>query len=141
MGKRVSTRRIKKNRHYTYDSAGMALGITSSTVRSWVKGGLCAMTDGKPHYILGEALIEFLDRRLPKSAGPMPIDQMYCLPCRSRKAPLGGMVDYIPVTDNRGRLVGLCESCERPIHRFVSKSDLLGFSKIFEVAMGGNPQA
>ena len=35
MGKRVSTRKVKKHRHYTYEGAAEILGVSAQTVRSW----------------------------------------------------------------------------------------------------------
>jgi len=141
MVKRVSTRRIRKNRHYTYDSAGTALGLSPATVRSWRVAGLNVMASCKPHYILGEALIEFVEQRQPKRAGSMPLDKMYCFSCRARTTPLGGMVDYVATTDMTGRLVGLCERCEHPVHRFVSVADLADFHDIYDVAIKPRSQA
>ncbi len=133
MARRVSTRRIKKHRHYTYQTAADALGRTPHTVRLWRKRGLQVMAASTPHYILGAALIEFVDQRQAKPMGKMALDQMYCTSCRQRQTPLGAMVDYIPTTDTRGRLVGLCSACERPMHRFAGKADLVKFSDFYEI--------
>ena len=66
MAKRVSTRKIKKHRLYTYDEAGGALGITPHTVSSWRSAGLPVMTASKPHYILGAELINYLEKKQAK---------------------------------------------------------------------------
>lgn len=82
MAKRVSTRGIKKDRLYTYEGAADVVSVTSQTVRSWRSEGLAVLTDKKPHFILGEALIEFLERRQKRKSFRMREDQLFCLTCR-----------------------------------------------------------
>ena len=133
MAKRVSTRRIKKHRLYTYIEAGDALGVTPQTVRSWRSGGLQVMATSKPHYILGDALIVFVNSRQTKRRSQPRLDQMLCFTCNVPKRPMGGMVDYIPITEARGRLTGFCEDCEGRIHRFAGMASLDKFEGIFEI--------
>jgi len=133
MAKRVSTRRIKKHRLYSYDEAGGALGVTPNTVRSWRAGGLDVMTASTPHYILGAELIRYLEDKQAKKSVKMGLDQMYCFKCKTPQKPLWSMVDYIPANDKRGRLKGLCEGCERGLQRFVGKGDLSKFEQIYEI--------
>lgn len=135
MAKRVSTRKIKKHRLYTYDEAGGALGITSHTVRSWRTAGLHVMTASKPHYILGAELISYLEKKQAKRSVKLGLDQMYCFKCKAPQTPLWAMVDYIPINDTRGRLTGLCQACEGGLQRFVGKGDLDKFERIYDVAI------
>jgi hypothetical protein len=137
MGKRVSTRKIKKHRLYTYDEAGGALGVASHTVRSWRSGGLQIMAAGVPHYILGAELIRHVEDRQAKKSVQMGLDQMYCFKCKSPQKPLWSMVDYIPINDTRGRLTGLCGACEGGLQRFVGKGDLERFGQIYEITIKG----
>ena len=134
MDKNVSTRRIKKDRLYTYQEAGDLMGVTGDTVRRWARLGLNVMTAAKPHYILGEALIAFvLEKQARRRLKPC-LSTMYCFTCRERRKPLGVMVDYIPINETRGRLTGLCEVCEKSIHRFVGKASLVEFDGIYDIA-------
>lgn len=133
MAKRVSTRRIKKHRLYSYDEAGVALGVTPQTVRSWRAGGLDVMTASTPHYILGAELIQYLANKQAKRAVKMGLDQMYCFKCKTPQNPLWAMVDYIPINDTKGRLMGLCTVCEGGLQRFVGKGDLSKFRQIYEI--------
>ena len=135
MGKNVSTRRIKKDRLYTYQEAGDLMGITGHTVRAWVPRGLHVMTATKPHYILGEALIVFIAEKQAKRASEPCLDKMYCFTCRKRRRPYGAMVDYIPINDTRGRLTGLCEDCEGLIHRFAGRASLAKFDGIYDIVI------
>lgn len=135
MAKKVSTRKIKKDRLYTYQEAGDLMSVTRQTVRSWVPLGLRVMRATKPHYILGEALIAFVSEKQGKRASKSCLNKMYCFTCQSQQEPFGAMVDYIPITDTRGRLTGLCELCEGPIHRFTGKANLSKFDGIYDIAI------
>lgn len=135
MAKRVSTRRVKKDRLYTYEEAGVVLGLTGQTVRSWRSSGLHVLTDSKPHYILGAALIEHVERKQAKRSAKGALDEIYCFTCKVRRKPFGALVDYIPITDTRGRLMGLCDTCERSLHRFAKRADLGKFEGKFDIAI------
>jgi len=135
MAKRVSTRKVKKHRLYTYEAAGDALDLASATVRSWRSLGLIVMAESKPHYILGEALIEFVASQQAKRSSKPCLDKMRCFYCAEQKAPFGAMVDYIPITDTRGQLMGLCETCDRPLYRFAGLASLSKFDGIFEIVI------
>jgi hypothetical protein len=137
MAKRVSTRKIKKHRLYGYDEAGDALGVTPHTVRSWRPLGLEVMAATIPHYILGAELIRYIEDKQAKRSVKMALDQMYCLKCKAPRKPLWGMVDYIPSSDTRGRLTGLCEACEGGLQRFVGIGDLDKFGQIYEITSKG----
>jgi len=137
MAKRVSTRKIKKHRLYDYGEAGSALNVTPHTVRSWRPSGLVVMTANTPHYILGAELIRYIEAKQAKKSVKMAFDQMYCLKCKAPQKPLWGMVDYVPVNDTRGRLIGLCEACEGNLQRFVGKGDLGKFGEIYEITTKG----
>ena len=138
MAKRVSTRKVKKHRLYSYEEAGGALGVTAHTVRSWRSAGLQVMTANTPHYILGAELIRYLKEKQTKKSVKLNLDQMYCFKCKEPQKPLWAMVDYIPVNDTRGRLHGLCETCEGPLQRFVALGDLGKFGEIFDITIKGN---
>jgi hypothetical protein len=135
MAKRVSTRRVKKDRLYTYDEASELLGITSGTVRSWRSSGLSVMTASTPHYILGAELIAYVEKRQRKRSVKSCLDKIYCFTCKDHRKPLGSMIDYIPITATRGRLMGLCETCEGQLNRFAAKADLGKFTGIYDIAI------
>lgn len=137
MAKRVSTRKIKKHRLYGYDEAGDALGVTSHTVRSWRASGLEVMAATTPHYILGAELIRYIEDKQATKSVKMALDQMYCFKCKKPRKPLWAMVDYIPINGTRGRLTGLCETCEGDLQRFVGKGDLGRFGQIYEITIKG----
>lgn len=135
MAKRVSTRKIKKHRLYTYHEAGSALGLTDHTVRSWRSNGLQVMAASTPHYILGAELIRYLEDKQARKTIQMGLDQMYCFKCKAPQKPLWAMVDYIPINDARGRLTGLCGACGGWLQRFAGKDDLGKFGEIYEITI------
>ncbi|WP_417605572.1 DNA-binding protein [Primorskyibacter flagellatus] len=120
MAKRVSARRVKIHRQYTYDSAADAVGVTPHTVRAWRPAGLAVLDSQKPHLILGRELKRFLESRLPKTSRKLAPDEFYCMSCRAPRAPYGDMADYEPFNPARGRLMALCGVCETPCNKFVS---------------------
>ncbi len=141
MAKRVSTRRIKKDRIYSYSEAADKLGVSTQTVRSWRRGGLIVLDGRRPHCILGEALIEFLKDRQERRSVKLGADRFNCFTCRTPRRPYGMMVDYVPINATRGRLVALCEVCEGPCGRFASEASLDALGKIFEIVRRNAKQA
>lgn len=133
MAKRVSTQRIRKHRHYTYEDAAEVLGLCVQTVRSWRGHGLQVMVERKPHLILGEAMIEFIEKRQKRVRHKMAPDQMFCMSCKAPRRPLGLIAAYVPISPGRGRLEGLCEVCEGSLNRFVREKDRSDLTKIFDL--------
>ncbi len=93
MVKRVSARRVKIHRQYTYESAADVLGVTAHTVRGWRSVGLAVLDSQKPHLILGHDLKRFIESRMRKKSGKLAPDEFYCMSCRAPRAPFGAMAD------------------------------------------------
>ena len=134
MAKRVSARRVKIHRQYTYDSAADALGVTVQTVRTWRPLGLAVLDSQKPHLILGHELKRFLETREPKARQRLAPDQFYCMSCRAPRVPYGAMADYVPFNLVRGRLEALCAVCETPCNKFVSLETCNDLAKVMTIA-------
>lgn len=133
MAKRVSTQRIRKHRHYTYEDAADVLDLSVQTVRSWRGQGLYVLAERKPHLILGEAMIEFLQERQKKAKQKMAPNQMFCMSCKAPRRPLDLIAVYVPISPGRGRLEGLCEVCDGSLNRFVREKDRADLAKIFDL--------
>ncbi len=119
--RRPDWRRIKGKLSYTIDEAARALGTHRNTVRHWVtKAGLPAMTEARPHLILGSDLVGFLQARHASRKRRCSVGEIYCLRCRVPRRPVPGLLEYRPLTSKRGRVVGICSTCEAILHRFVS---------------------
>ncbi|MCK0104369.1 helix-turn-helix domain-containing protein [Pseudohalocynthiibacter sp. F2068] len=138
MAKRVSARRVKLHRQYTYEEAADLLGVTPQTVRTWRAQGLHVLTSQKPHLVMGAALREFLDKRADRALGPMAMGEFYCMACRARRRPYGMMADYVPISDTRGQLKALCETCEGPCIRFASTAQIASLAEILAIATRSN---
>lgn len=120
MARRVSARRVKIHSQYTYEQAADLLGRSVQTVRQWRDLGLQVLDSQKPHLILGFALKDFLNKRANKPERRLARDQFLCMTCNKAKRASGGMADYQPYTDLRGRLEVLCETCLGPCGKFAS---------------------
>lgn len=120
MAKRVSARRVKIHRQYTYELAADAVGVTAQTVRSWPQDGLPVLDSQKPHLILGFDLKKFLTDRAQKASRTLAPDEFLCMSCNAPRRAYGGMADYVPFTPVRGRLEALCEACQTPCGKFAT---------------------
>lgn len=134
MAKRVSARRIRKHRLYTYEEAAEALGVTPQTVRSWRDLGLPVLMQKTPHLILGQALKDFITQRALKAKQPLADYEVFCLRCKTQRKPFGMMADYVAISPTSGRLLTLCEVCEGRCIRMVKASDIPRLSQILEIA-------
>lgn len=133
MAKRVSARRIRKHRQYTYEEAAEALGVTPHTLRAWRVQGLPVLTEKVPHLILGYALKEFVAQRTLKAKQPMQDHEVFCLRCKAPRNPFGMMADYMPVTPHSGRLLTFCGVCEVRCNRMVKAMDIDRLSRTLEI--------
>ena len=70
--------------------------------------------------ILGRDLAAFLQARRVKNKRTCQPGEMYCVRCRTPRAPAGDMADYLPVTATLGNLIGICSACEAMMYRRVS---------------------
>ena len=141
MPKRPNPRAIKAARTYTVEEAAIALGVSTGTIRTWVKSGLPLMKSRRPFLILGDALRSFLEDRTKAAKAPLRENQLYCLSCKAGRAPMGQLVDCIPQTPKTARLLGLCDVCGGTCNRMISRSKIDHFSEIFCVAIKEGPQA
>jgi DNA-binding XRE family transcriptional regulator len=122
VAKRVSARRVKIHNQYTYEQAADALGVSVQTVRLWRQSGLPVLDSQKPHLILGFALKDFLNSRSNKPERRLARDQFLCMTCKAPRRAYGGMADYRPYNEARGRLEALCEVCQGLCGKFASPS-------------------
>lgn len=135
MAKRLSARRVKVHRTYTYEEAGRAVARSSQTVRGWRKEGLVVLDSQTPHLIVGENLKAFLDKRNTKAARTLALDQFRCMRCSGVTRAYGGMADYQPFTPTRGMLTTHCEVCEGQCSKFVSKAQLDDLTRILTIGL------
>ena len=133
MAKRVSSRRIKIHRSYDIGEAAEVCNVTPGTIHGWFKLGLPVLNSQRPFIILGFILKNFVDGLSKKSKSPLELDEFNCFRCKAHRKPFGMLADYVPLSDQTGRLVALCSVCESACNRFVKAADLDKFSKVLEV--------
>ena len=134
MAKRTCFQKIKSNRSYTVEEAANVLLVGQQTVRAWTKAGLPTLSDRRPILILGSALRKYLKERAVKAKQPIAEDEFYCMSCKAPRKPMGMMVDFVVISDSKGRIVGICDVCEGTCSRIVSRAKLPELSRIFDVA-------
>jgi excisionase family DNA binding protein len=122
--RRAAARRVKKHLSYTAEEAADALGVHRHTVRRWVASkALPALTEQRPHLILGRDLQAFLTAPTPGRARLKP-GELYCVKCRLPKRPALGMADYMPINERIGNLRAICPDCGILMHRRVALDKL-----------------
>ena len=141
MAKRPNPRSIRAARTYTIEEAAEALGVSTGTIRGWVKAGLPIMSSKRPFLILGDAIRRFVEQRRANSKITLQPDQLYCLSCKAGRQPMGLMIDVLPQTTQTARLVGLCDVCGGTCNRMISIAKLDQLRLIFDVAINEGKKA
>jgi hypothetical protein len=123
MSKRVPTpRKAKIHRSYSVKEAAKLFSCHRNTIRNWQKQGLKAIDGKRPVVLEGLTLVAFLEARRGARRRCLKPGEIYCLPCRAAKEPAGDMAEYVPLTESKGNLRGICPTCQRLIHRMVSRA-------------------
>ena len=126
--RKINYRLVKTHRSYTVEEIARRFGCHKNTVRNWQRLGLKPVDDCRPVIFEGAVLAKFLQSQSAQRKRPLAPGQIYCLTCRAPKAPAGEMVEYVPITEERGNLRGICPDCERLIHRLTSYAKLKAVS-------------
>ena len=130
--------RIKLHRNYTVEEAAVVTGCAKGTIRRWIRtGALPALTDQKPHLILGGDLLDYLKARGKRGPQLKP-HECYCLKCRAPREPALALAEYLPLTPTTGNLRALCSVCTTVMHKAVNWATLRSLAGILDVTM---PQA
>ena len=133
MPKRPNPMAVNKALTYTIEESANALGVTTTTIRNYVRRGLPIMTSQRPFLISGEALRVFLLNVRQSHKKPLQADELFCPTCRAGRRPFGMMVDLIMISGKSGRLAGLCETCDGPSQRIISTRQVKDFAAIFDI--------
>ena len=133
MAIRVKVQGIKAKKSYSVDELAYAADVSPQTVRSWLKAGMQRMDGGRPTLIMGFQALDYLAARKRDAKQPMALGQFFCLRCKTPKAALGGMADYVATSPKGGRLKALCADCECQCNLNISATDLPALRKILDV--------
>lgn len=126
-------RRVKIHRNYTVEDVARLFGVHKNTVRAWVKAGLPTCDTRRPILILGRELADYLKTRRTKNKRPCQAGEMYCVRCREPKHPAGSMVEYLPITERLGNLMGICPDCEGMMFRRASRAKLAPIERKLDI--------
>jgi excisionase family DNA binding protein len=132
---RPDRRRVKIHRNYTVEQAAHVTGCAKGTIRRWIKSGaLPAITDRKPHLILGGDLFDCLKARA-STRTKLQLHECYCLKCRVPRVPALGIADYVPLSPTTGNLAALCSTCTTIMHKAISLAALAALAGFVEVTV------
>ena len=135
MPKRVNPNLAKIHRSYSVEEAAALFGVHKNTVRNWIKNGLPLCDDRRPALILGAELRGFLQKKRQSRKRRCNLFELYCLRCRSPKRPAGNMVDFSPLSESTGRLIGLCPDCDGVMNRYASMASLAEIRVLLDVSI------
>ena len=131
MAKRLQNPRLaKKNRSYKVDEIADLYGTHKNTVLNWIKQGLPTFDNKRPLMILGIELNAFHAKRKVQNKHPCKPNEIYCMKCKIPKEPAVGMVEYKPVNEKTGNIIGICPACETLMYRRISKVKIKQFSTL-----------
>lgn len=133
MPKRPNPRAVKASRSYEINEAAKVLGVTTGTIRLWIRQGLRAMTAQRPYLILGADLRDFLVARRAAAKRPLLLDQLYCFGCKLGQQPAGMLVTLTPLTAATSMLKGRCAYCGRASNRIAGNRNLKNLALIFTI--------
>jgi len=122
---KIDARRVRIHRNYTVTEAARRIGVHKNTVKHWItKGGLAALTDRRPHLILGPELKRFLEAKRQAARKPCAAGELFCMKCRTPRRAAGDLLDYEPKTANTGNLKGICSVCDTFIFRRIARAKI-----------------
>ena len=138
MARKYNWRRIKK--HFSYDvvQAAKTAECSIATIRNWIKEGLQVMADQKPYLIDGHDLRDFARQKSeaqkwPKPETNAPWNYFVCFRCKGYRKPYLLIVDYVPISRDKGRLTSICEACDGTIVKFCKADQIPKYSTTLHV--------
>ena len=121
MAKRHPNHRLVKiHRSYTVEEVSSLFGIHKNTVRNWFQNGLPTIDNKRPMLMLGNDLVEFLQKRRTKNKQTCKPGELYCVRCRVPRPAAEDMAEYSPVNEKTGNLVAICPACDAIMNRRVN---------------------
>lgn len=122
--RRVNPRAVKLHRSYSVSELAACFGVHKNTVRHWQQAGLEPIDRGRPVLFQGAEVKAFLTKRNARRKCPCPPGTIYCFGCREPRPPAHGMLDYMPITADCGKISAICGTCETIMNRHARKAAL-----------------
>ena len=136
LSKRKHNPRLAKiHRNYSVEEIAELFGVHKNTIRSWIKDGLPVFDERKPMLILGSDIRDFLYAKKTVRKRKCRPWELYCVRCRLPQVPAGGMADYEPITEGKGRLIAICPTCDALMNKFTSTAKLAGVMDKIDVSL------
>ncbi len=124
MARRLNGRAISIYRSYLVNEIATALGVHRGTVLRWIRSGeLTPIDGGRPIYVHGRTLLEFLERRKPKRQ-QCQLNEWPCMKCRGPRQAAFGEAEIISGNRCTCNIRALCRDCTTVMHKRFSNSKL-----------------
>lgn len=141
MGKRVNPMAVRANRSYDVDEAARALGVTTGTIRNFIKDGLIVMTSRKPYLMMGWAIRDYLRAKYARAKKPLAVDELFCTSCQVGRQPVDLMVSIASVGSATSNLKGVCRVCGSGCRRMISNAAIPDFTATFRISKRPDSEA
>lgn len=124
MARRLNGRAISIYRSYLVHEIAAALGVHRGTVLRWIRQGeLTPIDGGRPIYVHGRTLLEFLERRKPKKQ-KCRFNEWLCMKCRLPRNAAFDEAEIISSSRRTCNIRALCRDCTTVMHKRFSNSML-----------------
>ena len=124
MARRLNGRSISIHRSYLVYEIANALGVHRGTVLRWIRQGeLKPIDGGKPIYVHGRTLLEFLERRKPEKQN-CELYEWLCMKCREPRQAAFDEAEIISSNRRTCNIRALCRDCTTVMHKRFSNSKL-----------------
>jgi hypothetical protein len=110
-------RRIRSSRCYSVLEAAALLGVSTGTVRAWIRLGLPVLEECKPVLIPGDRLKAWLKTRAKARKHHCQPNELYCCRCRSPQKARPGSVEITQRNAKTIAIRALCDSCEAKMNK------------------------
>lgn len=126
-----NTRRIKRELSYSVAELVELLAVHPNTVRRWFRLGLKTIDGGRPAFVHGSDLIEYLDSQRAGRRRPCAADEFFCFRCQAPRKAWEGLVELSARTPSIISLSGLCAVCNTRMHKAGSASKRVEYERAF----------
>ena len=126
-------RLVKIHRNYTVNEVAILFDRHKNTVRNWVKSGLAVIDEKRPMLFHGQDLVAFFKNRREKNRHSCQPEELFCVKCRRPRIPEDYMAEFVHVTEQFGRLRGICPDCGFTMNKNVSHKNLGDIAAVIDI--------